>query len=472
MKLCSESVFVDKKSSPEKPSKTFQKNTYFEKSPITNADYILDGSKNLFTADVRDSLEFGGNCDINNEKLPVIRAMNSQGSDTVFSSSSQSHDSFDLNNAITSSSPISDSAIQISSQSLDSDVSQISEKPNASPTNSRGKLKMIVNSQESVIAVPLEDENFIESCNTLNAQSPCHKKCLSDSSKGIISFYDKTIQETNDLSLKSIIGSSVFTLSYKPPSRNDVLNNLLNYGLSIEKDLMPFYGDPRDMSSSKEVGVEIVKLPSHRLSELEEYVGDMGSALEDSTKILKEKSDAKIPNISSHSEIIIAPAKKPPSINDAVIWKRTSKKSTRISPSKENVKDALELAIFGGSQNESQSLNLTPCTPCSTQKSSEDSRNDLFAAHSTPAVIDQSVFSPSVTPIQSTRNKSSGTFLPTIDENEESYPKSGSSAKTKVRVKLRWLFLNLIFNLLKINFYLKFDRDKLKAFSSDYSVLK
>lgn len=169
----------------------------------------------------------------------------------------------------------------------------------------------------------------INSFTSFDLDSTSYSQCT------ITSFYGDTT------TCPSPLGSDiVLTPLSNPPSRREVTASLLMYGLKDELAEEPFYSNPRDSSTTKEVGLNVIRLRSKYSQDLEEFKGSYYFPNWKSQKPSKKRT------------VIIQPAIDPPSsVNikkelEMLSYMSGSFADTRTSQETINVNQHLKPKVF------------------------------------------------------------------------------------------------------------------------------
>ncbi|XP_050510996.1 DNA polymerase zeta catalytic subunit isoform X2 [Diabrotica virgifera virgifera] len=182
----------------------------------------------------------------------------------------------------------------------------------------------------------------------------------------------------------------LITPKIRPPNKTEVLNSLDLYKIPHVQVEEPFYSNAEDVTSSVEVGFNVLKVNSKAASHLPEF-----ETATDSLNILRRSELAQLPSnvkfnkanmnsvILSHcknTHSVITPVQKPPSLKFIKDWiEQKSKRSCVTENPKQKVKIYVPLSPGGANSDNEMDLTLTlsPVTP-------KDSSSSQSSTNSTP----------------------------------------------------------------------------------------
>lgn len=183
----------------------------------------------------------------------------------------------------------------------------------------RNSSSVITSSEGSVSPIPSERAAANDSltnqnitCGHINYDSndSCTTVLWSDinaTQNSIASFY-------GDTTMAAVVDSNyrILTPATDAPSSSEVEETMAIFNIDKAKPIEPFYSDPCDGSSSKEIGFTIVSLKSRFPPHLEEFTGDFGSALDE----ISFNLNGRVP---SRRPVILQPAIDPPLPSEIIL---------------------------------------------------------------------------------------------------------------------------------------------------------
>ncbi|XP_066903422.1 DNA polymerase zeta catalytic subunit isoform X2 [Halyomorpha halys] len=169
-------------------------------------------------------------------------------------------------------------------------------------TDSEGSLSPIPSGTASTID-PLTNQTITTGHISCDSNDSCTTVLWSDinaTQNSIASFYgDTTMAAVGDTDYR------ILTPAVDAPSSSEVEETMTMFNIDKAKPIEPFYSDPCDGTSSKEIGFTIVSLKSKFPPYLEEFTGDFGNVLDRFATYSNGEMS------SSHS-VILQPAIDPP----------------------------------------------------------------------------------------------------------------------------------------------------------------
>lgn len=113
----------------------------------------------------------------------------------------------------------------------------------------------------------------------------------------------------------------------KPPTNNEILNDLSEYGIPLVENPNPFYSNAKDSTGCKEIGGTVLKVKSKSVKDLEDFpspfltITNWRGSMSKNFLIMSKKPMKSCENmLMSERRVRIAPVKTSPTFREAVYW--------------------------------------------------------------------------------------------------------------------------------------------------------